>query len=82
MWFHSFAFKLLLSGLFIYPGCFIAKAQTCPTNIDFETGNFNGWTCYTGTTSAVGGLNVISISPSGGPSYNRHTMYSANPGVR
>ncbi|MFI5187384.1 MAG: T9SS type B sorting domain-containing protein [Chitinophagales bacterium] len=52
------------------------SAQNCPPNIDFETGTFDGWTCYTGTTAAVNGENVITISPSGGPVYNRHTMYS------
>ncbi|MGI8634444.1 MAG: hypothetical protein ACR2KZ_03475, partial [Segetibacter sp.] len=56
-------------------------AQSCPYNIDFEKGNFDGWTCYTGTTSAVGGQNVISIYPSGGPIYGHHTMYGKNAGV-
>ena len=52
-------------------------AQNCPSNIDFETGTFNNWTCYTGYTSAVGADNVISITSSGGPAPTRHTMYSA-----
>lgn len=55
--------------------CISANAQTCPYNIDFETGTFEGWTCYTGYTAAVNGENVITISPSG-PVNNRHTMYS------
>ena len=55
-----------------------ASTQTCPDNIDFERGNFNGWTCYTGYTSAQGNENVISLTPSGGPVYNRHTMFNSN----
>jgi gliding motility-associated-like protein len=55
-------------------------AQTCPVNIDFETGDFTGWTCYTGYVSAGGGQNTISLTPSGGPVNNQHTMCSANPG--
>ena len=59
--------------------CFLNRsiAQNCPANIDFETGTFNNWTCYTGYTSAVGADNVISITSSGGPAPTRHTMYSA-----
>lgn len=50
-------------------------AQICPPNIDFETGTFSGWTCYLGSTAAVNGENVITISPSS-PTPNRQTMYS------
>jgi hypothetical protein len=50
-------------------------AQTCPPNIDFETGTFSGWTCYIGTTAAVNGENIINISPAS-PTPNRQTMYS------
>ena len=58
--------------------CFISgNSQNCPSNIDFEKGTFDKWTCYTGYTSAVGEENVISLTPSGGPVYNKHTMYSA-----
>jgi gliding motility-associated-like protein len=56
---------------------FTIKAQNCPPNIDFETGTFDGWICYTGGTAEVNGENVITISPSG-PVPNRHTMYTAN----
>ncbi len=58
------------------------RAQNCPTNIDFETGTFNGWTCYTGATFAVGGGNLISLTPSGGPAFNQHTMYMDTGDVR
>jgi gliding motility-associated-like protein len=56
------------------------NAQICPYNIDFETGSFNNWTCYTGGVEAVGGQNVIGLTPSGGPVSNRHTMFSGNQG--
>lgn len=52
-----------------------AWAQQCPSNIDFESGNFNGWTCYTGYVEAVGQENVITLYP-GSPQYDRHTMYA------
>ena len=51
------------------------NAQSCPPNIDFETGTFNGWTCYIGTTAAVNGENIINIAPVA-PTPNRQTMYS------
>ena len=60
--------------------CFTGKAQTCPPNIDFETGTFNGWTCYTGQALAIGNENQLSLTPSGGPVFNSHTMYAANSG--
>jgi gliding motility-associated-like protein len=56
---------------------YTAKTQICPPNIDFEKGNFDNWTCYTGSVSAAGGQNVISLSPSGGPVFDQHTMYKA-----
>ncbi|MBL0359218.1 MAG: gliding motility-associated C-terminal domain-containing protein [Chitinophagaceae bacterium] len=62
--------------LLIFFSC-TADAQNCPQNIDFETGTFNGWTCYTGETDAINGENVISLYPSAGPVYNKHTMYNA-----
>ena len=52
------------------------NAQTCPSNIDFESGTFENWTCYTGRTSAVGTSNLISLNRNGGPVISRHTMYS------
>jgi gliding motility-associated-like protein len=66
---------LLLSWFSFQKG----TAQTCPSNIDFESGTFEGWTCYTGSTANVGGQNVITLLPSGGPVDNRHTLYSAFP---
>ena len=56
-------------------------AQNCPANIDFENGNFTGWTCYTGSVAAVGRINQINFNYSGAPVSDRHTMYSSNPGA-
>ncbi|MBM3415246.1 MAG: hypothetical protein FJY20_02120 [Bacteroidetes bacterium] len=50
------------------------QAQTCPPNIDFETGTYNNWTCYTGRVAAVNNTNSISLVPSG-PQANQHTLY-------
>ena len=52
-------------------------AQSCPPNIDFETGTFAGWTCYTGSVAAINNQNVINLFPAGGPVGDQHTMYSA-----
>ncbi|MEP6947941.1 MAG: T9SS type B sorting domain-containing protein [Ginsengibacter sp.] len=67
-------------SLVLCPGYFIVNAQNCPPNIDFETGTFNGWTCYIGSAAAVNGQNVISLNPISGPIPDRHTMYTANSG--
>ncbi len=73
--------RLLFTGSFLICTIhFSAKAQNCPPNIDFESGTFAGWTCYTGSVASVGNQNVITFNSSGGPVNNRHTMYSANPG--
>lgn len=79
MRFCHFRSSLFLAGLVLYTGYFSAKAQTCPANIDFETGTFDGWTCYTGFVTG-NGTNIISLTPSGGPIPDRHTMYSSFPG--
>ena len=64
---------LLLSCLFYSR----LNAQNCPPNIDFESGTFNGWTCYVGSVAAVNNENVISLFPASGPVADQHTMYSA-----
>lgn len=74
---QSILLPLLVTVIAILP----AAAQICPNNIDFESGTFNGWTCYTGTALVVGGENEISLQNSNGPVYNRHTMYSRANGV-
>lgn len=71
---------LLLLTVFIFnTRYFSTEAQTCPYNIDFESGTFDGWTCYTGNVTGDG-VNVINLTSSGGPVTDRHTMYSAFPG--
>jgi gliding motility-associated-like protein len=67
--------------LFVVSLCIpvLMRAQ-CPSNIDFEKGNFDGWTCYIGNTAAVNNENQISLSNSG-PVAGRHTMYAANSGL-
>jgi gliding motility-associated-like protein len=53
------------------------RAQICPPNIDFEKGDFSGWTCWVGNTYESGGQNVISLTQSP-PVPGRHTMYDAS----
>lgn len=55
-------------------------AQNCPPNIDFENGNFNNWTCYTGNVSAAGGVNAINLVSNTGPVAGRHTLIAAGSG--
>lgn len=69
--------SLLLTGIFLCSAVIAVHAQNCPANIDFERGDFSGWTCYTGSVASVDSTNVISFDYSGGPVYNRHTMYTA-----
>lgn len=58
----------------------------CPTNIDFELGDFTGWQCWVGNVSVVAGKNYIDFDPIGPlsipvpPTFNRHTMFRAVPG--
>jgi gliding motility-associated-like protein len=52
--------------------------NTCPTNIDFEAGNFSNWQLFTGTASAAGGVNnVINLNTVTNPIANRHTIISS-----
>ncbi len=66
-----------MAELFISAACI---AQNCPPNIDFETGTFDGWTCYTGFTKAVGDKNVIDLTNQYGPVPDHHTMYTSGSG--
>ncbi len=74
-WFIRYSSKQGFSILFSCLCYQFIVAQSCPPNIDFETGTFSGWTCYLGSTAAVNGDNVITISPAS-PTPNRQTMYS------
>jgi gliding motility-associated-like protein len=76
--FYGFA-KQILFACYIILSSHIVTAQDCPPNIDFENGDFSGWTCYTGSVAAISGGNVISLSESG-PVTGRHTMMSSFPG--
>ena len=66
--------KLLLLIFSFIISQYALLAQDCPPNIDFEKGNFDGWTCYTGTVAAVNNANRITLSPSG-PTQDQHTLY-------
>jgi gliding motility-associated-like protein len=68
--------KNVLFVLLLLSGFYAPAYAQCPPNIDFEQGSFDGWTCYTGSTAAVGGQNIINLSPSG-PVLNRHTLIPA-----
>lgn len=64
---------------------FLSKAfsqNTCPPNLDFESGDFSNWECFTGSTETVAGKNKVSLTPSS-PMYGRHEVISAsdNPGM-
>lgn len=59
--------------------CMNEAAGQCPPNIDFEKGDFTGWTCYTGSTTANGNQNQINLFQSA-PIPERHTMYTPNSG--
>ena len=78
MWFPLSGLRLCFWGFFLWPTCFAAYSQTCPPNIDFESGTFSGWSCYTGSPMAVNGRNVISLTNSG-PVQGRHTIFPAFP---
>lgn len=57
--------------------CLSSNAQICPPNIDFEKGDFSNWTAYTGSVSAAGGTNTITLSPGTGAGYNgQHEMFN------
>ena len=78
-WFSWLTFKITIAALFACGSYLDAGAQFCPENIDFETGSFNGWTCYTGFVKAINGNNEIQFNYSGAPVPNRHTMFSSFP---
>src|SRR6185436_8088586 len=52
---------------------FTTKAQTglCPSNLDFELGDFTGWECRTGSATGTLPLPVIGVIP------GRHTIISS-----
>ncbi len=69
--------KLLIGiALVLLSFCKVFSQNTCPPNIDFETGNFDHWQCFVGSTSSNGSNNVINLNPSS-PQANRHTIMSS-----
>ncbi len=78
-----FSLKLIKKAsllIILVIGSFLSCYAQCPSNLDFEMGDFTGWQCYTGTVAINGGVNVMNLIPSGGPIPGRHTMLSATPG--
>ena len=73
--FHCFTVYVVFALAVCLGICKGSSAQICPPNIDFESGTFDGWSCYTGSAAAVNGQNIISLSASG-PVPGRHTMYT------
>lgn len=55
--------------LLILAGSFNSYAQNCPTNIDFELGNFTNWTLSTGSCCPIN-------TPNNGAVTGRHTITS------
>ena len=70
----------ILLLLLVLSGSIKFVSAQCPANIDFETGTFSGWTCYTGDVTAIGGINNISLNPVPGPVSGRHAMLTSVPG--
>jgi len=66
----------LLFVLFCFSGLkAFAQGSICPpSNIGFESGTFNGWSCDTGRVDAQGNLSLIPCQPA----YDRQTMIDGN----
>lgn len=56
---------------------FGAESQNCPENIDFEKGDFSGWTCFFGYTFGTPDTNAIVLYNSG-VLYDHHAIIPAN----
>lgn len=54
----------------------LINAQTCPPNIDFESGNFASWECFRGDTKSNSGINVINLNLTP-PDATRHQIMSS-----
>lgn len=54
-------------------GCVYGQTNECPANIGFESGSFQNWKCYIGSTQSQGNNNSVSVSLSN-PVNNRHTL--------
>jgi gliding motility-associated-like protein len=61
---------------FVYTKSY-AQTGLCPSNLNFEQGNFNGWTLDTGHVRIIGGVNTVIWGPAAAPIPNRHTIISS-----
>ncbi len=59
--------------------CFFSKVhgQSCPPNLDFETGNFTNWECFIGRTDTLNGQNRMLLTPSP-PQFTRHEIITSS----
>lgn len=60
--------------------CLLTNAysqSSCPPNLDFESGTFDNWQCFTGTTDTLGGKNRMNLTPSA-PVQGRHEIITAS----
>lgn len=64
-------FLLILFSLFLFSSMANSQAGLCPSNLDFELGNFTGWECRTGSAGNVLPLPTIGIVP------GRHTIINS-----
>jgi hypothetical protein len=69
----------LMLLLFVAGNVQYSKAQTglCPSNLDFELGNFTNWACRTGSVDGAGNL-ILAPTP---PIPGKHTIITAPGGV-
>jgi len=71
--FRSVAICLLITLCLLTKGY---SQSTCPPNLDFEDGNFNGWQCFIGKTDTLNGKNRMLLDLSE-PTLERHTLITA-----
>lgn len=55
----------------------VYSQSSCPPNLDFETGTFDNWQCFVGTTDTANGKNRMNLSPSE-PAAGRHEIITAS----
>ena len=54
----------------------VAAAQECPPNLDFEQGNFTNWQCFIGNTTSANAKNAMHLTASA-PVPGRHEIINA-----
>ena len=78
--FSTAVYKLIVTGILI--AIYNTASAQCPSNIDFEQGDFRGWQCWVGAHYIMGtGRDTIDfgITPVA-PVAGRHTMLTSFPG--